>query len=228
MSPRALLVATLGLLASPAAAGVGTSSCPERSSWPREDWPSRVEATRASRSREIVALEQVLFRLEGEDADRKGIRSDAVLIVQGGAVVYERYGRGWDASHRHLTWSVSKSLMDALTGVAVREGLLTLGGSVCGYVTDLPSATCPITVAHLLEMASGLDWKESYENESNRQSSVLAMLYGQGQADTGRFNASHALRDPPGTAWRYSSGDTCTLSKVLGRVMRPRYGPSFR
>jgi CubicO group peptidase (beta-lactamase class C family) len=226
-STRPFILAVLALVASPATAAAGSAGCPARSSWPGDEWPTRTDVARASRPNEIAALEDYLFQLSGEDADRKGIRTDAVLIVQGGAVVYERYARGWDASHRHLTWSVTKSLMDALTGVAVHEGLLSIEDSACRDIPDLPAAACRVTVEHLLEMASGLDWYESYENESYRHLSVLAMLYGQGQADTGRFNAEHAPRDPPGTSWLYSSGDACTLSKVVGRAMRPRYGPAF-
>jgi CubicO group peptidase (beta-lactamase class C family) len=211
----------------PASAGEGPSACPPRSPWPAESWPSHEEAVRAERSTEIAALERYAFTRIGTDGERKGIRTDAVLIVQGGAVVFERYARGWDASHRHLTWSVTKSLTDALAGVAVHQGLLSIDDSVCKHLPSLPSSICGVTVAHLLGMASGLDWKEGYENESTQESSVLAMLYGQGRADMGRFNAGHVQRDRPGASWLYSSGDTCLLAKVIGQAMRPRFGPSF-
>jgi CubicO group peptidase (beta-lactamase class C family) len=76
-------------------------------------------------------------------------------------------------------------------------------------------------------MGSGFDWKEVYENESNQQSSVLALLYGQGHDDMGRFNAMHPLRDKPGTSWLYSSGDTCTLADAVGKALTPKYGDRY-
>jgi CubicO group peptidase (beta-lactamase class C family) len=228
MAWTAWTLAALGMATSlPAPTVASRSKCPSPASWPGEDWPARVDAVRTERPAEISALERFAFTLSGADGERKGVRTDAVLIVQGGRVVYERYARGWSARHRHLTWSVAKSLTDALTGVGVREGLLSVDDSVCRHLSNLPSSVCDVTVADLLGMASGLDWKEVYENESNQQSSVLAMLYGQGQGDMGRFDAGHVMRDRPGTSWRYSSGDTCLLAKVLGQAMRPKYGASF-
>lgn len=221
----ALAVAPAALADEPSAAAI--ESCPVRERWPGDAWPSRAEQSRGNRATEIAALEKYAFTLDGADADRKGVRTDAVLIIQGGEVVYERYARGFDASKKHLTWSVSKSLTGALVGVAVQEGLLATSDSICKTIPDLPPASCAVTVEHLLEMGSGFDWKEIYEDESNQESSTLALLYGQGSGDGGRFNASHALREAPGTSWLYSTGDTCTLAKVVGAAMREKYGALF-
>jgi CubicO group peptidase (beta-lactamase class C family) len=53
------------------------------------------------------------------------------------------------------------------------------------------------------------------------------MLYGEGQRDMGRFDARHHRRDPPGTSWLYSSGDTNALSSAVGSVLSPKYGDRF-
>jgi len=210
-----------------APAAADPAACPAGPPSPGAQWPSRVDEVKSSRAKEIAALEAYAFHLEGDDADRKGVRTDGVLIIHDGAVVYERYARGFDASKKHLMWSATKSFTHALVGVAVADGLLSTSDSICKTLPDLPPASCAITVEHLLEMGSGLDWKEVYENESNQESSVLALLYGQGYADMGRFNASHALREPPGTSWLYSSGDTNTLADVLGHAMRAKYGANY-
>jgi CubicO group peptidase (beta-lactamase class C family) len=220
---RPLLIAAVGLsLASEARA-----ACPARASWPGADWPDRIAATATSRAAEISALEKYAFTLVGADADRVGIRTDSVVIIQGGSVVYEKYARGWDATKKHLMWSSSKSLTEVLAGVAVNEGLLSVVDSICKYVSGLPAESCDITVEHLLEMSSGLDWKEVYENESNQQSSVLAMLYGQGHSDMGVFTGSHHRRAAPGTTWNYSTGETTLLARVLDAVLRPKHGERY-
>lgn len=215
-----------------AVALIAQDACPARDVWPADTWSSRADEIAKTRANEIKALGDYAFHLDGDDADRKGIRTDAVLIIQAGTVVYEKYARGFGPNNKHLTWSASKSLTSALTGVAVKDGLLSVDDGICKHIDHLPAESCAITVEDLLEMASGLDWKESYEGESNQMSSVLAMLYGQGAADAGRFNAGHHLREKPGTSWMYSSGDTNTLADVVGHVMTPKYGakwpwPSF-
>lgn len=229
----AVAIAAVGLgppaiASADANANASDHECPAGVALPAGDWPVRSDLA-ATRAKEIAALEQYAFTLTGKDEERKGIRTDAVLIVQGGRVVYERYARGFDPSKRHLTWSISKSVLDVVTGAAVGRGLIAEGDSICKH---LPAArvrptSCPVTVGDLLAFGSGLAWKEVYENESNQASSVLAMLYGEGHADMAAFVAGHEVRDPPGASWRYSSGDTTLLAGVLDGALRPTLGEAF-
>jgi len=210
------------------AASTAAAQCPSRPLWPTAGWSSRAAQVAAARAPEIAALEQYLFTLTGADAERKGIRTDGIVIIQGGELAYERYARGFDASRRHLSWSVSKSFGNALAGIAVQKGALSLSDSVCSHLQGLPPASCAIRVQDLLEFASGLDWRESYEGQSNQASSVLAMLYGEGRSDMARFVAAHPFRDPPGTSWEYSSGDANLLGAVLDAALGPANGgPSY-
>jgi CubicO group peptidase (beta-lactamase class C family) len=207
-------------------------SCPARDRWPQPDWASLPSSSSSSSSPDrdaaAAALDAYAFTLVGDDSARLGIRSDAVIVIQSGVIVYERYARGFDATKKHLAWSVTKSLTNAAVGVAVKEGLLSTSDSICRTIPDLPKAACAVTVDHLLEMASGFDWSEGYEDAGTLQhSSVLAALYGQGYRDIARFNARHGLREAPGTSWLYSSGDTVTLSLVLKAAMAKRFGERF-
>ena len=198
---------------------------PTGGSWPTETWPEAKEEVAAVRAAQLQALEDYAFKLEGKDEERKGVRTDGMLLIHKGRVVYERYGRGFDANKRHLSWSVSKSFTSALVGIAVKRGALSLDDSLCEHVTVKPRDNCDITVRHLLEFASGLDWREQYENGGGYQtSSVLAMLYGEGRRDMVSFISSHARQEVPGTSWRYSSGDTTLLAGVLDAALKPSLG----
>jgi CubicO group peptidase (beta-lactamase class C family) len=203
------------------------AACPERSSWPTADWTARPLPPSPARAEALRAFEDYAFTLTGRDEERQGIRTDAVVIIHHGAVVYERYARGFAAGKRHLGWSLSKSAINALTGLAVARGQLSLDDSICQHLRPTRAEACAMTVRHLLEFASGLDWRETYEGQSNQASSVLAMLYGEGREDMVGFITSHALRDAPGTSWAYSSGDTTLLAGVLDGRLRPEVGPSW-
>jgi CubicO group peptidase (beta-lactamase class C family) len=220
-SPRTGILLALLLAASEPA----SASCPERDVWPTQDWPAG--KLPAGREQALKAFEDYAFTRVGLDAERKGIRTDGVVIVHRGRVVYERYAPGWAAGKRHLGWSMSKSVTNALTGLAVAQGALALDDSICKHVKATNEAACAIQVRNLLEFASGLDWKEGYEGSSLQTSSVLAMLYGEGRRDMVRFITSHALRDAPGTSWQYSSGDTTLLAGVVGAAMRPKFGDGW-
>jgi len=202
-------------------------ACSIRSVAPIGAWPSRAGNTERTRPSELKAFEDYAFTLQGSDAERLGARTDGVVIIQDGEIVYERYARGWRQAQPHLAWSVSKSVVNALTGIAVGQGLLSLEDSICIHVDPVRDELCQITVKDLLAFGSGLDWKEVYEDESNQMSSVLAMLYGEGHRDLVRFITSHPLRDPPGSSYAYSSGDTNLLSAVIGRPLSASYGEEY-
>lgn len=217
----AALLATLLPLAASAA------DCPTRDTWPTEGWPDGKAEVAEARAAQIQALEDYAFKLEGKEEERKGVRTDGVVLIHRGRVVYERYGRGWDASRRHLSWSVSKSFINALTGIAVKRGVVFLEDSICKHLPWVREDNCSIQVRHLLEFSSGLDWKESYEGSGYQDSSVLAMLYGVGRGDMPAFIAGHPRRDEPGTTWMYSSGDTTLLAGVLDAALRPGLGKDW-
>jgi CubicO group peptidase (beta-lactamase class C family) len=219
-----LFLATALVLAQPAQA-----ECPTPSTeWPTENWPDARAEVAVSSAAQIQALEDYAFTLQGKDEERKGVRTDGVVIIHKGRVVYERYGRGFDAGKRHLAWSVSKSFTSALVGIAVKREALKLDDSICQYVKAKRQDNCAITVQNLLEFASGLDWRENYENGGTYQtSSVLAMLYGEGRRDMVSFITAHERSDEPGTSWRYSSGDTTLLAGVLDAALRPSLGKDW-
>lgn len=187
--------------------------CPTRTSWPTNDWPANTAATATARSAQIKALEDYAFTLTGEDSERKGLRTDGVVIIKSGTLIYEKYARGFDASKRHISWSVAKSFSTALMGVAVNKGAANVSDSICNYVIARPEL-CPVTIQHIMEFGSGMHWQEAYENESYQFSSVISMLYGEGHKDMIKFFLSHKKTSEPGTTFNYSTGEAALVSEV--------------
>ena len=128
------------------AIGASANPCPTGVPWPTEQWPSPVAAVATQRAAQIKALEDYAFTLTGEDSDRLGLRTDSLLIIHRGELVYEKYARGWNSTQRHISWSVNKSVTSALTGVAVAEGALQIDDSICKYVKPSRDEACRITV----------------------------------------------------------------------------------
>lgn len=176
--------------------------------WPDAEWPRSTVAG----SPAIEALDAYAFPAR-DDATRRGVRTDALLVIRDGVLVYERYAGPTQADTPHLVWSVSKSLLATLLGVAYGEGRFTLDAPVAQYYP--PFAKHPgIKIGHLLNWASGLAWQEDYEY-APLQSSVVAMLYTRGRADMAAFAAAHDADALPGTRFRYSSGDSNVLAAAL-------------
>tara|TARA_Y100001954_G_scaffold222403_1_gene259647 strand:+ start:2318 stop:3472 length:1155 start_codon:yes stop_codon:yes gene_type:complete len=224
---RPVHICFFALLALGAVNSAQASTCEEVTRWPTDSWEDATEEAREKNADVIAELEELVFTLEGEDAERIGTRTDAVVIIKSGRLIYEKYARGWNADKPHLTWSVTKSITSALTGLAVSLGVLSLETSICDYYADLPPDNCAVTVKHLLEFSTGFDWTEVYENEGNQVSSVFAMLYGEGREDMSTFVANHPLRDEPGTTYQYSTGDATLLTGILTKSLSDEYGDDF-
>lgn len=194
--------------------------CPAAARFPGAEWESVADAVRRARPAEVAALDASAFTLTGADAERRGTRTDGLVVVHRGVITYERYARGFGPEAPHLAWSATKAVTQALAGVAVARGVLAVGDSVCTHVPSAPKARCDITVRALLESASGLDWSERYEGIGLQASSVLAMLYGEGRRDMAAFVLSHGRRAAPGARWNYSSGDAVLLAAVVDGALR--------
>jgi CubicO group peptidase (beta-lactamase class C family) len=88
----------------------------------------------------------------------------AFVVVHDDRVVYERYLEGSDRRTRHTSFSVAKSFVSTLMGIAIEEGLI--GGvddPVTEYVPELAERDPRferITLGNLMTMSSGLRYEE--------------------------------------------------------------------
>lgn len=195
---------------------------PERTEWPTKGW---TRATPEEVGLDPAALQRLgewSFRRGGDEVDRKGQRTNALVIVKDGKLVYERYARGYDADTPLLTWSVTKSFFSSVVGAAVQQGALDPNEPGCTWYTPMCERQAPVRVIDLLQMSSGIAWSETYET-SPLFSSVMAMLYSRGPGDMAGFVASRPLAHWPGTRWAYSSGDSVLLQGVLKGALGDAY-----
>ncbi len=186
--------------------------------YPGAEW-SEISPEKAGINREKLRnLEQYLFPEKLDEKTRQGIRTDAVVIVRGGNIVFERYARDFHRNRKHLVWSVTKSFVNTLVGMAVADGKLRIEDNAAKYYPALSaSGKDAILIDHLLRMSSGLYWSEGYES-SPLKSSVVAMLYTRGRNDMAAFAAAQDLVYPPGTHWYYSSGTSNILTALVRNV----------
>jgi CubicO group peptidase (beta-lactamase class C family) len=132
----------------------------------------------------------------------------ALIVVDHGHIVAERYGAGFSATTPLLGWSMAKSVVAGLVGVFVKEGRLTLDQSA-GWSKDQGAGRERIRIADLLAMSSGLRFNEGYGVVSD----VIRMLYL--QPDAAGFAREQPLVHHPGEFWSYSSGTANILSRIV-------------
>ncbi|NIE74969.1 serine hydrolase [Pantoea sp. Ap-967] len=174
--------------------------------WPEPNWP--VDNTPL----DWQAVDAYAFP-ERNASERSGIRTDALLIIRDGRILHERYSAPTTANTAHLTWSISKSVLATVLGVAQGEGRFQLQDPAARFYPPM-QAHPEVRLADLLHWASGLAWQEDYEY-APLKSSVVAMLYTRGRNDMAAYTAACARADAPGQRFVYSSGDSNVLAAAL-------------
>jgi hypothetical protein len=157
-----------------------------------------------------AALERVFAEKAGEPI--KNVK--AVVVVKDGRVIAERYAEGFGVDTPLLSYSVAKSITNALLGILVRQGRLRADQPVSA--PEWKAANDPrahITIEDLLRMQSGLDAPEA----ESAFSAVALMEYT--QPDMAGYAARHPAKEPRATEWEYTSANTLILDRLLGRIV---------
>lgn len=140
----------------------------------------------------------------------------SLVVIKNGTLVFEDYYLGTKAEDRRISWSVAKSFLSAMFGIAVADGRIkSLDDPVEAYAPLLKgSAYEGVSIRNVLNMASGAKFNEDYLSfwsDINQMGRVLALG---GSMDA--FAASIKARSrEPGTARQYTSIDTHVLAMVL-------------
>ncbi|MCP4147671.1 MAG: serine hydrolase [bacterium] len=155
------------------------------------------------------------------------VNTEGLVIIRDGYIVAEAYFGDFSIDTRHASYSVAKSFISALVGIAIDRGVLS---GVDERVADFyPSWQAPGTetgkqnmqVRHLLTMASGLQWDESNYYDDTGENDAFLMG---AESDYIQYVLNKPSQYEPGTMWNYSSGDSMLLSGIIqGAAGRTAY-----
>lgn len=157
-------------------------------------------------------LQQALDKVFSEPDPERLRRTRAVVIVYDRQLIAERYAPGFTKNTPLIGWSMTKSVANALVGILVAQGKLSVQKPA--PVPEWSKPNDPrgaITLDQLLRMSSGLRFVEEYEE--NPKSDVDTMLFL--KPDMAAFAASMPLEAVPDEKWSYSSGTTNIISRII-------------
>lgn len=147
----------------------------------------------------------------------------ALVVVHNGKVVREIYGQDTNEKTTLISWSMAKSITQAMVAMAVGDGLLSIEDDHLFPEWENDDRAL-ITLGNLLNMSSGLEWVEDYVDE--KVSDVIEMLFGTDKyvGDHAAYAASKNLEAIPGSKYMYSSGTTNLVTKILSRALGEQAG----
>ncbi len=122
---------------------------------------------------DVVAVVTEAFGVDDPAADGSGAdaldrllsdtETQALLVIDDDRLVLERYGAGIERASLLTSFSVAKSFVSTLVGIAVEQGhIASIDDPVTDYLPELTerdSRFSRITIRDLLTMSSGLDYQ---------------------------------------------------------------------
>ena len=143
-------------------------------------------------------------------------KSIAFTVIQKDSILYETYWGIGSRTSRTNSFSMAKSVVAMLIGVAIQDGYIE---SIDQKITDfIPEYDRPgdhfnkeVTIKHLLTMSSGMDWNEDYYNPFG----VTAEAYF--TKNLNDLMLSIDFTEKPGEKWHYQSGSTQLMGLIIER-----------
>jgi CubicO group peptidase (beta-lactamase class C family) len=195
---------------------------PEGLAWPTEAWPKGELDARVDRPALEKLIDHAFSVPEPEDLER----THGVVAVQRGEIVAERYAEDVDPDDTFISWSMAKSITNALVGILVRRGELDIQQPI--PVKEWPEGDPRrrITIDQMLRMVDGLRFREAehlgggaVRYYAEEESDVIPMLFGAGKGDVAAFAATLPYQAEPEARWNYNSGASNLLARLVSETV---------
>lgn len=138
-------------------------------------------------------------------------RTQAFLVIQDDAILYEQYFNGAERDSIVTSFSTAKSFTSALIGIAIAEGhIQSVNDPITDYLPELEErdpAFAQITIRDLLMMSSGIKYSEPPDNATTYYYPDLRHL----ALETTR------IIDSPGNTFHYNNFHPLLLGLILER-----------
>ena len=164
------------------------------------------------------------YSYEGKTLDAAKLITEtdttALVVIHHGKIVSEQYFLGTDKATRTISWSVGKSFISALVGIAISEGKIkSINDQITDYAPELKGTGYDgVSIKNALQMSSGVGWNEDYSDKNSdiaRFGKTLA--FGGSMVE---FAKTLKRDKAPGTYNLYNSMD----AQVLGLVLKNATG----
>jgi len=138
----------------------------------------------------------------------------AFLVVKNDTIVYEHYFNGYSAESVFPGFSIAKSFISALIGIAIGDGLIQSEKErITAYLTEFKHPGFDkISIENLLNMQSGIKFKESYYSPFG---GMARFYYG---TNLKRYICNLKTETEPGITFNYQSANTQILHMILEKA----------
>ncbi len=149
----------------------------------------------------------------------KETETTGLMVLHNDKIVHESYDQNYDETSKITSWSLAKSFVSALVGIALDEGYIdSIYDPVSDYVYDLEdTAYDGVPIKDVLTMSSGVAFSEDYDtfNADINMIFIRNFAFGEPMGDyLKRLNSNNE----PGMYNDYISSDTLVLSMLVSEA----------
>ena len=178
--------------------------------WPTDGWRTSTPEEQGIDSEELVAMIEYVQRMKYD--------VDSVVVIRHGYKVAQINFHPYISGQRHILYSCTKSVVSALIGIAIEEGLIEgVNQPMLDFFPDYTPENMDedkesMTVEDLLTMTTGFECRDSYLYDN------------QGLVEMHESDdwVQHVLDLPmakePGTYFEYCNGSSFLLSAIITQV----------
>ena len=164
-----------------------------------------------------------------------------MILIQDDKVLYEKYFDGFGPHKQHIWFSMSKSLASAALGILVEQGKIDVKKSPAHYILELKNSGFErVTIQNLLDMATSIDFKETYTDMTSDFALKYAVAMNMGwlpgardaQPESTEIYGVHDFLSKyvkpnkelePGTDFDYNSSNADVIGWLISRVSGQPY-----
>ena len=164
-----------------------------------------------------------------------------MILIQDDKVLYEKYFDGFGPHKQHIWFSMSKSLASAALGILVEQGKIDVKKSPAHYIPELKNSGFErVSIQNLLDMATSIDFKETYTDMTSDFALKYAVAMNMGwlpgardaQPESTEIYGVHDFLSKyvkpnkelePGTDFDYNSSNADVIGWLISRVSDQPY-----
>lgn len=135
------------------------------------------------------------------------------MIIIDDSIKHEQYWHGYSADTMSNSYSISKSFVSSLIGIAIKEKKIkSVEQKVCEFLPSFcQGKSADLTIKDLLSMSAGLNWVEDYYNPIGEAAEAYY------SSNLKELIMSLKVVESPGKAFNYQSACTQLLTFILER-----------
>ena len=135
----------------------------------------------------------------------------AFMVIINDSIHFEEYWHGYSPDTMSNSFSISKSWVSTLIGIAISEGKIkSVDQKVCDFLPNFcEGRNRELTIKNLLTMSSGLNWDEDYYNPLGQAAEAY---YGN---DLSNLIKNLTVIETPGKVFKYNSSSSQLLTFIV-------------